>query len=256
MGILGLFLLVSGITSLLPGQIIERDAGDLHLIKPGRFFLAKILFWIPALIPAALLGGLIFLLPLGNPAFNLIYISFLGGYGILTLVVYLKSWMPGMRGNWKAELKIDLNRDVLISMLVFGLILIGTALFARSGWFYVLPPNHRLIWAFVFTPVTALGFWIGWQENQALVRFSAKPASLLIGSSLAGLLPFFIYAGFLSAIGSLSGVIGAMQGLLILFFAITSGALIQKIGKNILLTSLAQSFLIYWLILAQGVLFL
>ncbi len=255
-GIPGLFLLISGISGFISSHGPDKEEGDLELIKPGPFFLAKIIFWIPALIPAAVLGGIIFLLPLGNPAFNLIYISFLGGYGILTQVIYAKSWMPGMRGKLNGVLKIKFNKELLISLLTLAFILAGTGIFARSGWFYVLPANHRLIWAFVFTPITALGFWIGRQENQALVRYSKNPAGLLIANTLAGLLPFFLYAGFLAAIGSISGVIGAIQGLLILFFAITCGELIQRIGKNPLLTSLTQSFLIYWLILAQGVLFL
>ena len=88
-----------------------------------------------------------------------------------------------------------------------------------------------------------------------ILNSSDQPTGWLIGNALIGLLPFFLYGGFLALIGSLSGVIGAVQGLLILFLAISCGILFQKLGKNSLLTSLLQSFLIYWLILAQGVLF-
>ena len=137
----------------------------------------------------------------------------------------------------------------------FALLLALTGLLARTGWFFVLPPNHRLAWALIFTPITALGFWIGWQENAAILRDGKRPARGLFLNTLIGLLPFFLYAGFLAVIGSLSGVIGQLQGLLILLLAIMSGILLQKIGRSSLLTSLYQSFLIYWLIMAQGVLF-
>ena len=255
-GITGLFLFVIGISTLIPGEVLGGQSTGLTLTKPGRYFLGKTLFWVPALIPAALLGGLIFLLPLGNPAFNLIYISFLGGYGILVLLIYNKNWMPGVQGRLKPDFGGIRLKGFITTSAAFLAILLVTALFARSGWFFVLPVNQRLIWALIFAPITALGFWIGWQENQMLANAADKPAVLLVGNTLVGLLPFFLYAGFLAAIGSLSGVIGAVQGLLILFLAISSGVLFQKLGKSTLLTSIYQSFLIYWLILAQGVLFL
>jgi pimeloyl-ACP methyl ester carboxylesterase len=254
-GVLGLFLLLIGLNGSLPGQILESETKTLILEHPRRYFVSKIMFWIPALIPGALLGGLIFLLPLGNPAYNLIYISFLGGYGILLLVLYHQGWMPGVRGKLKLYSIHLWNRSAFYVTGIFILITLVITFYARTGWFYTLAANHRLIWALVFSPITALGFWIGWQENLMLSAGSGKVSARLIANGLIGLLPFFLYAGFLASIGSLSGVVGAVQGLVILAFSIACGVLFQKIGRNFFLTAIFQSFLIYWLILAQGVLF-
>ena len=45
---------------------------------------------------AAILGGLLFFIPLGKPVFNLIYVGFIGGYGILLLALYKRGKMPGV----------------------------------------------------------------------------------------------------------------------------------------------------------------
>lgn len=253
--IAGLFLSVLGLNLLLPGKVLEREGEALKLQEPRKFFLIKIALWVPALITGALLGGLIFLLPVGNPAFNLIYISFLGGYGILLFTLYQLGWMPGTTGRINLLQGLNWDRRLLPAGGLFLLIIVMTAFFARTGWFFVLARNHRLLWAFIFSPITALGFWIGWHENGMINHEKAHVTRRLVLNTLVGLLPFFLYASFLAAIGSLSGVVGAVQGLVILFFAISCGITFQKIGRNYWLTSLFQSFLIYWLILPNGVLF-
>lgn len=254
-GIAGLFITVLGVNLLLPGRVLDGISSELRLLDARKFFLSKAAFWIPALVTGFLLGGLIFLLPLGNPAFNLIYISFLGGYGILQLILYGTGRMPGVSGKKKLSGKAKWDKRTLFALGFFGLILIGVSFFARTGWFYTLAPNHRLIWAVIFTPITALGGWFGWHENSMISKTESAVGGRLILNTLIGLLPFFFYAGFLAGIGSLSGVVSSLQGLLILFFSILCGLAIQKIGRNIWLSSLCQSFLIYWLILPQGVLF-
>jgi len=254
-GIVGLFLVVWGLNQFLPGKILEGNGGYPVLEKPKKFFLIKVALWIPALLPGAVLGGLIFLLPLGNPAFNLIYISFLGGYGILLFILYKFGWMPGASGKITLANGWTWDRRILYASGFFALILFTSAFFARTGWFFVIAPNHRLIWALIFSPITALGFWIGWQENAMIVGGKRQVNRRLVINTMISLLPFFLYAGFLAGIGSLSGVVNAVQGLVILFFSISCGLTLQKISRNYWLTSLFQSFLIYWLILPGGVLF-
>jgi len=64
-----------------------------------------------------------------------------------------------------------------------------------------------------------------------------------------------LYTIFLASIGSLSGVIGGVQGLLILGLALTFGYLLRQITRRYWLVALCQALLLYWLILPQGVLF-
>jgi len=255
MGLTGIFLLLISALHDLPAPKPAR-----LLIKSSdlkKFLLAKLLFWLPALLLGALLAAVFFLIPVGFPAFNMIYIAFLGGYGILMLLLYRRGRMPGMVGRLPFDKpKRPPRRKTMVWTLLAGLaLLIFTAAYAHSGWFYVYPLNARLIWLLIFTPVTAPGFWIGHKENAILAGTkSVQPIHKLL-LRLIRLLPFFIWALILAGLGSLSGLTVSLQGLIILALVIISGELFQKLGQRAWLSALLQAFLLYWLILPQGALF-
>jgi hypothetical protein len=133
--------------------------------------------------------------------------------------------------------------------------LVITAGYARTGWFYVYPLNFRLLWLALFALPTALGFWIGIHEIGMIAWIAPGKAAPQIGALLIGILPFFLYTVFLASIGSLSGVIAGVQGLLILGLVLTFGYLLRQITHAHWVTALCQAVLLYWLILPQGVLF-
>jgi hypothetical protein len=235
----------------------------LTLNHPRRFLVAKLLYWLAALPVAALLGSLFFFLPLEKPVFNLIYVGFIGGYGLLLAVVYGRGKMPGVRGRlwdpaaraarFKAGadgMKWEWRRLLAVAAITVGLLVL-TAAYARTGWYYVFPLNTRLLWLAIFAPFTALGFWIGLQEG----RIQPAPRGLQTALALIGLFPFFLYVLLMAAIGSLSGMIGGIQGLLILWLVLAFGNLIQAAGQRAWLTAICMAILLYWLVLPQGVLF-
>jgi hypothetical protein len=86
-------------------------------------------------------------------------------------------------------------------------------------------------------------------QTKGVTRFQKLALQLI------GLFPFFLWAGLLAGLGSLSGLTGAVQGLIILAFVLLSGRVFQTLGQRPWLTALLQAFLLYWLILPQGVLF-
>ena len=113
----------------------------------------------------------------------------------------------------------------------------------------------RLIWLLLFTPITALGFVIGFKEIALLkAAFPQKDWTVLV-NSLIGLFPFFLYTAFLAFLDSISGVVGSVQGLLILALALLAGNLIYRLSRRPWLAALCQAFILYWLILPQGPLF-
>jgi pimeloyl-ACP methyl ester carboxylesterase len=230
-----------------------------------RFLWAKLWLWLGAIPAAVLLTGLFFIFPLYLPVFNLIYVGFIGGYGVLMLVLYLLGRIPGTEGKWKLKRsnghKSFSLRDsrFWMGILVWILILSATIIFTRSGLFYVIAPNQRLVWLVVFTPVTALGFWIGAREARMLEVFRHESGRRLRWTSmllsLIGLMPFFIYTILMGVLGSLSGMIGGLQGLLILGLVLLAGKVINQFIHKPCLVSLLQAVLLYALILPQGVLF-
>ena len=231
----------------------------------NRFLGAKLWLWLGAIPIAVLLTGLFFIFPLNLPVFNLIYVGFIGGYGVLMLILYLLGRIPGTTGKWRLKRSIEDKPFSLrdsrfwMGILVWVLILFATIIFTRSGLFYVIAPNQRLIWLAVFTPVTALGFWIGAREARMLAAFRHESGRRLRWSgtllSLIGLTPFFLYTIFMGILGSLSGMIGGLQGLLILGLVLLSGKVLNHFIHRLWLVSLLQAALLYALILPQGVLF-
>jgi hypothetical protein len=75
------------------------------------------------------------------------------------------------------------------------------------------------------------------------------------GALLICILPFFLYTAFWASIGSLSGVIGGLQGLLTLALALIFGYLLRQVNRFNWINAICQAVLLYWLILPQGVSF-
>ena len=219
----------------------------------SRFRWGKLLLWLGAFPIAAILAGLFFLVPLPKPVFNLIYVGFISAYGTLLLVLYWRGKMPGVKGKLPFEsTSSPINwKQVIFTLGISIGVFILMALYTRTGWFYTFPLNVRLLWLIIFTPFTALGFWIGLHESQML----PQTRRIQITNTLIGLFPFFLYTILMGALGSLSGMIGGLQGLIILWIVLAFGNLVQAIGNRPWLTAFCMALLLYWLILPQGVLF-
>jgi pimeloyl-ACP methyl ester carboxylesterase len=236
-----------------------------RVLRLGPFLWGKLLLWLAALPASALLTGLFFLVPLGLPVFNMLYVGFIGGYGLLMLILYLLGRVPGTTGKWplkrNAEALPFTLRDPLLwgGLLFWGVVLLALVLLTRSGLYYVIAPNQRLAWLAIFTPATALGFWIGARENAMLEVFSheagRRTAWARVLLSLIGLTPFFLFTLFMGLLGSLSGMVGGLQGLLILLIVLMTGDVLSHFVRQRWLIAFLQAILLYALILPQGVLF-
>jgi hypothetical protein len=241
-----------------PGQDVDPSARQMNVQITGlrRFLIAKLLLWLAALPLGVLLAGTFFVLPVGLPTFNLIYVAFFGGYGILMYLLYRFGRMPGTQGHLPfSEHQPGDRRGVLAALAVTTLLLVLTATYARTGWFFVYPLNMRLLWLVLFSLPTALGFWIGIHEMGMIARIAPGSVAAQAGALLIGILPFFLYAAFLAGLGSISGMIAAVQGLLILGLVLAAGYLLRQLSRVHWVTALCQAVLLYWLILPQGVLF-
>jgi pimeloyl-ACP methyl ester carboxylesterase len=226
----------------------------------GRFLRAKLLLWLPAIPVAGLLSGGLFLIPKPVPVFALLYVGFLGGYGLLMGLCYWRGWVPGTEGRLPFRERVLERQPLAWDRLLLGLAVAGatfglTALYARSGWFQIPPLGDRLLWLVLLTPPTALGFWIGWQEWAMLGDAEPHRRRPFVWLSLSGLLPFLLWTLFQAILGSLSGMVAGVLGLVILAFVLAFGGLMRQITGPPWLTAVAQAALLYWLALPQGALF-
>jgi len=225
--------------------------------RPIRFLTFKLILWLAAL---PLTGGVMFLfllIPLGNPVFNLIYVGFIGGYGLLMLILYLLGRAPGAHGRLGTVLqRPTTEKSRWLWALVFNLGLFAAAiLFHRSGQGLVPPVGERLAWVFLLTPLTALGFWLGALEDTALARGFPQRGNLRIWALLVGLFPFFLRFILLAALGSTSGMLGALSGLIVLGVVIVQGEITRALLAEGWIPAILQSILLYLVVMPQSVLF-
>ncbi|TXT61119.1 MAG: membrane protein of unknown function [Promethearchaeota archaeon] len=238
----------------------ERDKHNFSLVKienSRKYFIMKLLLWIAAL-PVALLTFLVlFLIPIGLPIFALIYVGFIGSYGLLLLLLYWKGKTPATKGEFKFNIpdKVEPKKNQIIAIGLILLIIVLITLFFNSGFYYLYALNGRFTWLIILTILTIPGFFIGQIETIFIRNSLRKNKIYLFINTLIGLVPFFLFTLLFLALGSTSGMISGLHGLIILSFIIISGNLIKKIGKTISITVVYQAFLIQYLILPQTALF-
>lgn len=237
-----------------------------HIKHLRKFLTGKLILWLAAVPAAVLLASLFFLIPLDLPVFNMIYVGFIGGYGILMVVLYLIGKVPGTNGKWKLKAKsereaLKLNsKNLLLGILIWVIILLVSIIITRSGLFFTIPTNQRLVWVIVFSPFTAIGFWVSAKESNMVKTFLASSTHKMKSAErfliLIGLVPFFLYTILMGILGSTSGMIGGIQGLLVLLIIVQTGSVLNRWINKAWITAALQSILLYILILPQGVLFM
>lgn len=252
---LGVILALTGLLRATPRQPVENVG--ITVSNPKKLVWGKVWLWLPAL---PLSGGIMYLylmIPLPSPAFNLIYGGFLGGYGFLIGILYLFGRMPGVTGSLRG---LKLNSTIrtngwLLAIAFNGLLFAALAFFYRSGIGLVPPVGDRFLWVLIFTPLTALGFWLGMLEGDALSRATPQNPRYHLWTLLIGLLPFYLYIGLLISLASVSGVLSALIGLIILTVGFMQAEITRRLTGNAILAAVLQAILIYMLILPSGALF-
>jgi len=247
---------------LASGQLLsslqETDHNDNHIAlrSASRFLWGKALLLVPGLLVGVLMGGLFFFLPIGLPTYNLLYVVILGGLGVLLLVLYRAGKVPGITGKLlPCRQGGGAISGILQALLLTAGSLFITAWYARTGWFHVYPLNARLLWLPLFSIPTAVGFWVALKEGALLRAQPELGVGTDITARLIALIPFLLYAVALAAIGSPSGVVGVIQGLLILAVVMAFGGLLRRVTRVDGVIAASQALLLYWLILPQAALF-
>ena len=188
-------------------------------------------------------------IPWGFPAFTIYYFGFIAGNGVLLAILYRFSSLGFGQGRAIVSLRSTKG------WIPGALIAVGVATFflvlTRTGIFYIYPLNIRVFWLLLFTPLTAIGFFIGGREIELLPLDGLGRALL----TLIQYLPFILLAVLYIAIRSVSGFIGIAYGLAALSIIVRAGNWMRSLGGNSVLIAMAQGFLLQLVILPQGVLF-
>ncbi len=256
--LLGIGLALTGTRSLVMTKYpFSGLQSGFEITQPDRYLWKKLLLWLPALILGVLIMGIYLLLPLGNPVFNLIYTGFLGGYGLILVFLYRLGRTPGTRGKlieWWTPPTRDLKR--WFWAIVFnGLLYLTVILFYRTGQGLVPPVGERLLWVFLLTPLTALGFWLGAVEDSALDKNNRQRGKYRFLALMIALFPFFVRFFLVAVLGSISGMVSAGIGLILLGIVLVQGEISRHLMQNAWIAAILQSILLYMALMPQSVLF-
>lgn len=251
--ILGVFLSLFGLLGWVRTSFASvTQISGLEANRPRRLVWGKLWLWLVALPLTGLVMFLYTLIPLPSPTFNLIYGGFLGGYGLLMFTLYLAGRMPGATGNLhqvKIQTTSTHRRWFLAAAFNLALFAVVTLIY-RSGLGLAPPVGVRFAWIFIFLPLTALGFWLGMLEMNLL----EKPVYRVL-AALNGLVPFYLYVILMGALGSTSGMLGALMGLLVLVASLLLGEINHILTGTPAFAALMQALFIFWMILPAGALF-
>lgn len=252
--ILGIFLCMIGILKILP---VVPNSPLVTVSDPKKLVWGKLWLWLIALPLSGLVMFLYVLIPLPSPTFNLIYGGFLGGYGLLMFLLYWFGKMPGVTGRLRearpqtVSMPSGWRRALLFNLALF----LSVTLLYRSGIGLAPPVGVRFAWVLFFLPLTALGFWLGMLEADALSVAAPGQPIYRVLSTLISLFPFYLYLILLIALGSTSGVLGSLTGLLVLALSLLQGEITRRLTGNPAFSAVLQALLIFWLILPSGALF-
>jgi pimeloyl-ACP methyl ester carboxylesterase len=238
--------------------LVDVADRNVEITSVKRYLIGKTLLWLAALPILILMFILFVFIPIGVPIFNLIYVGFIGAYGILLIILYKIGKVPGTKGKLRINFDIK-NKKLDISFLyglaiAMALVIIGIS-FANSGIYYVFPLNERFIWLLILIFFTFPGFYIGRKESKYIKQSFTTKNRYTLYSTIIQIVPFGILTIFYLGLGSLSGMIGSFQGLIILAFVIVGGEFVYHVSESSLLTVIFQAFLIQFLTLPSGVIF-
>ena len=258
-GVAGVFISAEGFRRVLRHRIHHHTPNlhGLEIVNLRRFLLSKVILWLAAIPLMALVAGIMLLIPLPKPVFNLYFVCILGGFGLLTLILSGFGLIPGTRGSLKFSMvfkKLTVQRVALT--LEFNLaMLLAIGLLVDSGFYNFPPTGLRLAWILILAPFTALGFWFHLLENDLLNKSYPDNHVARFLAGFISSLPFLIYLLVMAFEGMTTYLILGLEGLVILALVLWQGIVTYRLTGHRWLTAILQALALFLLVLPIGALF-
>ncbi len=261
---IGLFITIISASSFLKSK--KRDANgsqinegsknhQMKITETKKWVKYKLLSWLPALAIGLIIMMVLFIIPIGIPVFNIVFVGLITGYGLWMVWMLKRKRLPFSDNQYDFKSLLmpqpfDKQGLLPTSLLIVYIIAICSWL-ASTGLYTVFPILTRGFWLVLFAGLSGFGYYIGQKEFDWAKTYKVHSQKLIAIS----LIPFVIFLVFFLAIGSLSGMLGMFQNLIILALVAFIGDLLNTLSKNGLLSALFQGLLLQLLIIPQGALF-
>ncbi len=238
----------------------EKSAGNDRgpvLIDSKKYLLHKLLLWIPGLIVAFLLCSLFVVMPFGSPVMNLPYMVCIAGYGLVMLWAYRKGRFKGTEGKLPGlgfKVKIGDGRAFAGGIAICALTCFFVWYVMRATMYRLIPLNFRLFYVLAAAVLMAAGYYVSGQESDMLDRAGAS-LKVRVLYQLIQYVPLFLLVIFYLAIGSLSGMIGQIQNMVLMYiFCIPLGRFVEKLTGSRILGAMISAFTFQTLMITSAAL--
>jgi len=128
-------------------------------LKPWYALPLRLALWLPAAIGALVFVLIFNFLPFGDLTGITLPVAMIGGYGLVTLLLYLFRIMPGAKGELQiigGGLSFWRSMTSVVMMIILG----GYIAFVHySGLSFGWMTGHHFAWAVALTVVLAIGFY-------------------------------------------------------------------------------------------------
>jgi pimeloyl-ACP methyl ester carboxylesterase len=189
------------------------------VIRQKESLKKQVLYWVLAVVFAAILLGLSMILPFRKPYFSMQFVVLIGGFGIAYWLFNLKLF--------KACLNQPIKNKIATSIAFLSLLIAQYTVKFTAIQSFQLNPDF-VFWSIVFVALSSIGFLAIQQQANNLMKY----------------FPFYMFFALYLILGSLSGIVTTAEGILFLIYSIYGAKVVYAYSHNEGLSALLMGLML------------
>lgn len=248
--ILFLMLIVIFIFAIACKKALESYESNFDLYKTDlsmKFYLYKLLFWVPALAVGALGFAFAFLIPINYPVQSAMITFMFGAYGAVMIFVYVYSNFANDAGA--GMFKDDERTNWISGVFIFIILFIMLKMFGHFGLYYMFPFAERWIWFILFSIINSLTFLV--IDREFAVLYPNRMSKIKLISCIIA--PFILLTLLLLLLGITAMAITLLVSAMGIVLVILFGRVLDELKIHIIIAAALQGILFTMLLLSSGI---
>jgi pimeloyl-ACP methyl ester carboxylesterase len=189
------------------------------VIRQKESLKKQVLYWVLAVVFAVTLLGLSMILPFRKPYFSMQFVVLIGGFGIAYWLFNLKLF--------KGCLNQPIKNKIATSIAFLSLLIAQYTVKFTAIQSFQLNPDF-VFWSIVFVALSSIGFLAIQQQANNLMKY----------------FPFYMFFALYLILGSLSGIVTTVEGILFLVYSIYGAKVVYAYSHNKGLSALLMGLML------------
>jgi hypothetical protein len=212
-----------------------------------KFYLYKLLFWVPAFAAGTLGFAFAFLIPINYPIQSALITFMFGAYGAVMIFVYVYSNFANDSGAgmFKDEERTNWISGVFIFVILFAML----KMFGHFGLYYMFPFAQRWIWFILFSLINSLTFLVIDREFATLYPNRMSKIKIIVCVTL----PFILFAFIFLLLGIPAMAITLLISAIAIVLVVLFGRILEGLKIQIFVAACMQGVLFTMLLLSFGI---